>query len=373
MEFHPEPSYNMLLTAGNKGMCALFSTGTAGRAVMGASPASPAPPALLYHFKAHAKWVSGARFVPAAVRADSMSVVTTADDGLVKVWDLAKQGKKSAQLLLASQEPHDRGIFALDVAGDTILTGSKDKTVCLSRLDAGCSGLAAESRFELHSGVVKSVEWCPGSNGRVFASGAQDRSVCVKDVRSRRPDHAEVEIIDAHPGGVHTVKWAPLSGAGSGGGGGGCPQYLLASSGMDPVVKVWDVRFPGTPLHVTGTGTGTGTGTCTGAGTGEGGDEEDRGEGGDMGREPLHCFQGHARTGAKAKTILSMCWLSPSVLATPGEKSDRLSLYCAASGRAISRGELGHEPNAVCPGGPGGLVAVATLKSGIFFLLPTYK
>jgi len=353
MEFHPEPSYNMLLTAGKNGMCALFSTGTMGGTGAGAAPA------LLYHFKAHSKWVSAARFVPTAARAGSMPVITTADDGMVKVWDMARQGKKSAQLLLASQEPHNRGIFALDVAGDAILTGSKDKTVCLSRLDAGCGGLKAESRFELHSNVVKSVEWCPGSNGHVFASGAQDRSVCVKDARCGRPCHPEVEILDAHSGGVHTVAWAPLSGTGIGIGtgiGGGCPQFLLASAGMDPVVKVWDMRFPLKPLHVTGTGEGDGA---------KGGEE--------VGREPLHCFQGHARTGARLKSILPVRWLSPSVLVTPGEASDQLSLYCAASGRTLSRGELGDEPIGTCPGGPGGMVAVATRRSGVFFLLPTYK
>ena len=38
-------------------------------------------------------------------------------------------------------------------------------------------------------------------------------------------------------------------------------------------------------------------------------------------------------------------------VASPGEGSGLLSLYCAASGRALSRGALGHDPSVAFCGG----------------------
>jgi WD40 repeat protein len=313
---------------------------------------------------------------------------------LWQLFDLSKHrtggkgaaGKLAApQLLAQSTSIHARGVFSLDVwapgsgssgsGGDSggsggsggsaawadgvrVLTGSKDRQVCVSRLHASSSSSSSSSSSfvvdrafdELHSGVVKCVHWADadtlggGGGGQVFASGGQDRAVCVKDCRSASaaPD---VAIADAHSGGVHTVHWGP---SGSGG-------PLLLTAGHDPLIHLYDVRWPAAPAVTLDTSSSAASATLR------------------------HTFRGHASPHArKHGTILPPRFVSASVVVAAGEGSDCLSLYCATTGATLSRGAMPDQPIAIaCRGGGGGggsggaatEVAVSCRRGGAIYLL----
>jgi len=323
---------------------------------------------------------------------------------LWQLFDLSKHrtggkgaaGKLAApQLLAQSTSIHARGVFSLDVwapgsgsssgsgsdcggsggsaawvDGVRVLTGSKDRQVCVSRLHTSSSASSSSSFVvdrafdELHSGVVKCVHWADadtlggGGGGQVFASGGQDRAVCVKDCRSASaaPD---VVIADAHSGGVHTVHWGP-SGSGSGGGGSGGP--LLLTAGHDPLIHLYDVRWPAAPAVTLDTS------SSPSAASGGGG--------GGASATLRHTFRGHASPHArKHGTILPPRFVSASVVVAAGEGSDCLSLYCAATGATLSRGAMPDQPIAIAcrgGGGKGGAateVAVSCRRGGAIYLL----
>jgi hypothetical protein len=278
--------------------------------------------------QAHQRWVSCSKFLSgeAAERgAASAKLLTAADDGLVKVWDLAQTSqltsRQNARLLTSSSCGHapGRGIFSLDERGGDLVTGSKDRRVCVTRLTP--AGLLAPlaSFSELHEGVVKSVCWSwqqqeqvqGESEGEqqwqqpvVFASGGQDRRVCVKDTRSGFGGNggaADLEVLEAHGGGVHTVSWCAHPRG----------QHWLLSAGYDGLVHVFDMRALG------------GEGRAPPA--------------------PLFSFREHlAPTGTgrrkASSTIVTPCFLSSARVLLPSQFSGALSLHCLASGGTVSRG-----------------------------------
>lgn len=213
MQFHPcLPS--LLLAAGKGGVVALFNING-----NGASPQGQEPGSVITSFKAHDRWVSGAKFIEmemqasctsawdritggAGVGVGPMMVLTASDDATVKLWDLSKVRRSDASvdetaasfssmrqkplLLSTNKSIHSKGIFAMDVShrGGKVLTGSKDRRVCFSRLVGERGAVCVERSFEMHAGVVKAVAWQEAHGSwtdvTTFASGSQDRSVCVK-------------------------------------------------------------------------------------------------------------------------------------------------------------------------------------------------
>jgi WD40 repeat protein len=266
-------------------------------------------------FRAHNRWVSCTKFLSMGGRDSDIRLLSAADDGVVKLWDLAQTSQQQTAKVLATSScghANGRGIFSLDERQGELITGSKDRTVCVSRVSP-LGDITPMTQFsELHDGVVKSVSWqggpCRNSAPSTFASGGQDQRVCVKDIRSgfgASASSADVEITGAHAGGVHTVLWCPHDHG----------EHWLATAGYDGLVNVFDIR-------------------ATGA----------------LGRAeansatPLFCFREHqAPSGPKRKkssTILTPCFLSQSSLLIPSEYSGALSMHCLLTGSTISRGVL---------------------------------
>ena len=353
-----------------------------------------------------------------------MLCITASNDGSVKLWDVGKTraltGRLVApQLLAQNRSIHAKGVFSLDVytpsgwvgegsvgegaggersggegcgvssgggyggylEGVRVLTGSKDRQVCVSRLrpdggsnvrgggsssSSGSTGSSSSSGANamykgsgsgsgsvgvsivvdctydaLHTGVVKSVCWSTEPGGWVFASGGQDRRVCVKDTRgsTTAPD---VWLEDVHGGGVHTVVWGPSD-----------APHLLLTAGADPFIKLFDVRWPGRPV-ATMVGASTSSPTCpssfpTASATDPGSDAPATAT---ATATLLHSFRGHSAPHVrKHSTILPPRFLGPHVVVAAGEGSDCLSLYCARTGATLSRGVMPDQPIAIAVSG----------------------
>jgi len=164
-------------------------------------------PEILACNKIHSRWISTAKFSSFS-NDNNLGMITASDDGTIKLWDLTKKNLRSSQpkLIFSANSIHSRGVFALDESFRKVLSGSKDKSVCVSEvLDDGC--IHRLTTFEHHSKVVKSVSWknyhIPDQN--VFLSGSEDNRVVLKDIRSS--NNSDVSIIESFKAGVHTVTW----------------------------------------------------------------------------------------------------------------------------------------------------------------------
>ena len=448
LQFHPTAP--LLMAAGKGGYVSLFrveastssssssnnrnsSGSSSGR---GSSSSSSGDDGELLTFRAHDSWVAAAKFIAPSttpnmssdpllvptplVHNRPMLCITASNDGSVKLWDVGKtralSGKLvSPQLLAQNRGIHAKGVFSLDVyvpggvgggggggSGDgggggggyegylgdvRVLTGSKDRQVCVSRihLDVSSSsssssssgsgsgsgsrggvtsapgasgtagvGIVVDRAFDsLHTGVVKCVCW--SARAEVFASGGQDRQVCVKDCRSSTPV-ADVRLEDVHGGGVHTVVWGPREAA-----------HLLLTAGADPVIKLFDVRWPGTPVATMDNASSSSShSSCSSSSS--------LSSSSTTSATLLHSFRGHASPHArKHSTILPPRFLGPHVVLAAGEGSDCLSLYCTRTGAALSRGAMPDQPIAIAvsgaDSGSAGVVAVSCRRGGAVYTL----
>lgn len=413
---------NLLLSAGKGGIVTLFKLDDGIEESSSRDYQSKVEPRnkLLMWFKGHDRWISSARFYSIQKgsheslnsngsnndvnepNCDSnpnhrVAILTASDDGLVKIWDISKtcrasttsmtrmhdnesdwdiggrnssarvndksdvdesQYEQTPQLLVSSACGHSKGIFAMDEKYGVIVTGSKDKSVCVSHLidrsnvrsanvnkksnsstGKGCTGgydMVTLSTFELHAGVVKSVSIKCNPNDAVsghvnsdtscdisytgqsdlsaviFASGSQDGDICIKDTRSETGD---IRLQHVHSGGVHTVSWCPYTGG----------EYLLLSAGYDSLVKIFDIRklsqdsVTNEPLYVVL--------------------EHVEAPGGSASRRA----QSHRRS----NVIQTPCFASNSVIVVPSVTSSSLSVHSVVSQSVISRCVLQHSPLSV--------------------------
>ncbi len=331
MCFHPDHT-GMLLTAGKGGNVTFFrtpfdeSSSSTSKSKKGGADENDS---VIYSFQAHSRWVSTAKFVTPGLISksseNSLPIISASDDTTIKLWDAgkshtSKKNRKLPHLFWSSTKCHDRGVFALDICESLVLSGSKDKTVCVSQILSDGSPLTPVHRFSLHGGVVKSVDWKKDGCINLYASGGQDRRVCVKDIRARG-DTADVEIEDCHDGGVHSVQWNPYGNS-----------NLLMTAGMDPIIKVFDIRNAESPLYE---------------------------------------FCGHSDSSVrKFKTIIPPTFLSNNAIIAAGEGSNRLSIYSLSTGKTISRGELDMNPSAVAVNlsGENVCIAAASRQGDIYML-----
>ena len=140
---------------------------------------------------------------------------------------------------------------------DTMITGSKDKTIAVTKIEfshpAAKRNLSSVlvrplSRFDVHSGVVKSVAWQRSANGgeapRMFASGSIDNTVVIKDLRT---NSNKVDLVISgvfERGGVHTVQWSPEPEQ---------ADHMILTAGFTDSMKIFDIRkaeLPGLSLGI---------------------------------------------------------------------------------------------------------------------------
>lgn len=305
-----------LAAGGHQGRVAVFDL--ARWAVGSGACAEP-----LLSYRAHGGWVSGVHFVPRAGGAaggvaDSV-LVTTGNDGGLVVWALAADAAPRA----AAGTRLGTGVFSADCAAGARVAAvaCKDGSVRTFALDAAGAVAPRTVLAGAHAGVAKCVRACPGTAARVLASGGNDARVCVHDERAPAGTTAIV-FEHAHTHAVNGVDWHPAR------------EHVLASTSFDRSVCVLDVRRPDAPLR-----------RCTG--------------------------HADARTGARHIHRAVFC-CGGTALACSGDGSTRLSLYDAATGTAVSRGDVGTELSTLLSTTPATDILVAAHGRTLSFFAPQF-
>jgi WD40 repeat protein len=231
-------------------------------------------------WQGHGRWVSDAQFVGQEAGMPRV-LVTSADDGVVAVWDLCEQWEcyraqcdacwgraelRDEEGLMqasthgscsASLKPHDgAGVYAMQAApGDAgslrVWSCGKDGSAAIHTVrGSSAPGLpgGAEWRVQAHSGVCKSVAARELVSGCVVATGGNDRAVRVWDCRTGGARAVAEMGGEGHLGpvgqdgwaahllAVNRVMWTR--------------EGLLVSGSFDNTLCVWDCRSTQAPVAV---------------------------------------------------------------------------------------------------------------------------
>ena len=317
-------SGGLLAVGGDKGYAAVYGLGRA--------PPDPgeATPSLIT-FRAHKGWLSEIQFLSRQA-ADRKLVISSANDGVLSLWDVFKSvkgggsrgGTSVAQPVFQHSGLHSGGIFSMHESGCRVLTGGKDAVVNLSDIDPNGCVRPLYAYDEAHAGVVKCVRWRPSgadSGSDVFASAGNDGNIYVGDARvGERGLRAALE--GAHPYAINFVEWHPTQ------------EHVLLSAGFAPAVLLHDLRKPGAPLF---------------------------------------SFQGHTQTRGPCKKIYRPVFSDHGrTITTSGEGSRSLSVYCAESGRTVSRGGVDFDALTLyrCSGGEGAVWEDTLVAASSSYLQP---
>ncbi|KAG6580018.1 Nucleosome remodeling factor, subunit CAF1/NURF55/MSI1 [Phytophthora cinnamomi] len=189
----------------------------------------------LMSFKAHRGWVAAVSLAK-SVQGRANVLLSASNDGSVKLWDLNKSSNmlRTPKEIFTSTSLHQKGIFGMDVCGDSVLTCSKDATIALSMFRCDNGSLEVVRRFEDHDGVVKCTRFAK-ENPQLFASGGNDKAVRVFDVRVAT-DPKVIAIEGMHYRAINSVQFHPTD------------ENLLLSAGFDTDFYMFDLRKASAPV-----------------------------------------------------------------------------------------------------------------------------
>ncbi|KAI5076003.1 hypothetical protein GOP47_0008068 [Adiantum capillus-veneris] len=294
----------LLAAGGHQGRIAVF--GTTSGMVRGVSVSMESDKnefqEPLLSWKGSSCWISGVKFLSVQARESANLLLSSANDGNLVLWDINKQQKvQQLSEQLAGLPPlkvteargiHSNGIFSMHECCGHVATASKDATVGHSkvtdqeiRLDRSILGH--------HSGAIRGVNFRDAS---ILADCGSDGLICILDLRMAEPCSLCIDTAD--PTGVNVVEWCPFQ------------EHLLLSASKDPEISLHDIRNT---------------------------------------KEPLYKLSGHVNPGVqRCSQIYRPTFVAQGgTIATPGQGSKALSLYSVDTGRAISRGHLGHDATMV--------------------------
>ncbi|XP_078440684.1 uncharacterized protein LOC144710722 [Wolffia australiana] len=250
----------------------------------------------LLSWKASKSWISGVFFVDD----NPMLMISSSNDGKIVVWDVGRQ--PFVDSLEMSWSPpsvdeaaglHSGGIFSMHHLGHAIVTGSKDSCVVISNFSGG--RLEMERKiYGHHSGVIRSV--CFRETKDIIADCGGDGCVCILDGRLSEPCTLTIE--STHETHINSLEWCPSD------------RNILLTASKDPVLRLYDIRN-----HA----------------------------------KPVQEFQGHVQssTGICSQIYRPAFVNNGFMIATPGEGSQKISIYAVDSGTLVSKGMIGYDANLV--------------------------
>lgn len=148
---------------------------------------------------------------------DSRILVSSGDDGRVRIWALNEQQiPEPGQAILSGVGR----VFtvAWRPGGEVITSAGKDQVIRQWRVsDGGWMG-----SWDGHVGNVYSVAWSP--DGELLISGSEDRTV-----RAWRADGRQAALLSGHAQAVNSVAWNPSG------------RYFISAS-TDTTIRLWQVE-----------------------------------------------------------------------------------------------------------------------------------
>jgi WD40 repeat protein len=169
--------------------------------------------AVLQHHELAVLQRHGERVVAAAFHPDGLRMLTAAEDGTARLWDVAS-GQQLA-VLQGHEGAVESAAFSPD--GATVVTASEDRT---ARLWAAASGqqLAA---LQGHEGAVRSAAFSP--DGARVATASDDRTARLWDASSGQ----QLAVLQGHEGAVRSAAFSPDGGR-------------VVTSSDDRTVRLWN-------------------------------------------------------------------------------------------------------------------------------------
>lgn len=249
----------------------------------------------LVSWKAGRGWISQVQFLSEQFMEEATLLLSSSNDHSVVLWDLNKQQHQARanqsttpKIVAQADHLHAQGIFGMHEKSLRLATASKDRTLAYGRI--GPTGFTKERTIENHhSAAVRGVRF---RDLNILADCGADARICILDLRIPTPCMHTLQ--DAHASEINVVEWSPTN------------ENLFLSASHDPQILIHDIRSLA---------------------------------------QPLHRLSGHMSPQiVRSRQIYrpAFVWAGKGVV-TPGEGSGKLSLYNVETGKAISRGCVGHD------------------------------
>eukprot|EP00943_MAST-04B_sp_MAST-4B-sp1_P007357 g7357.t1 len=186
----------------------------------------------LMSFKAHSGWISTVQLINSVHSNKEHVLMTASNDAVLTLWDMTKQlntdRKKDVRpkILATNNNLHNNGIFSAHEKNGKIVTGSKDKSVVVSKIHEEGKGILPLHEYCFHTGVVKSASF---RDENVIASGGNDSIIFIYDIRVEKGLTRQSDD-DAHHFAINSISWHPTE------------EHSLISADFGNTINVWDLR-----------------------------------------------------------------------------------------------------------------------------------
>ena len=175
------------------------------------------------------------------VTADSQTLISAGDDGLIKFWDLNSVADTPQLVLDASTEP----IYTIDVSPDSrfLVSGGEDGLIRFWPLaDILAGGAITSTSLMAHEDWVDALAFSP--DGQILASGGGEKVVFLWNLGQMEDMAALSTLIptrlSGHEDAVSSVAFSP-------------DGHYLASGSYDTTVRLWDMnQLDAPPINLFG-------------------------------------------------------------------------------------------------------------------------
>ncbi|KAL7496953.1 hypothetical protein ACHAWT_008813 [Skeletonema menzelii] len=232
-----------LVGAGKSGLIAVWDCNNSSRTTQEDQISYVEP---VISWKGHqGRWIADARFLPPHNESSNFHVpsrlLTAGNDGTICHWDLSTTSLTTGAPRLVHQTNkllHSSGIFSMDVKAQErdclIVTGSKDKSIAVSKLGRLEDNDGAFWRSQFHTSKVASVSFSSSTVNPLIASASDDGLVGIHDMRLSGSDTVAC-LEDSHTR-PHSAVWKPSS------------DSIFLTAGLDDMIKLWDLRNTREPV-----------------------------------------------------------------------------------------------------------------------------